>query len=180
MFKSTYRESVSPVPAAESRRLAMVDGVSIVLDHAKRYDTPRALWASVLVAALTSWKASDRFACGGDQQHAAMYPHRIAIARMITRGTQWVVLSAASDHPSNGYAMWVHGSMLAPSSDDGVVVVDDRLVGKCSSRRTSSRCSNPSRMVPTRWPVPSEWSAVITGLRLGRVVRDARLPYLRN
>ena len=70
--------------------------------------------------------------------------------------------------------------MLAPSSDDGVVVVDDRLVGKCSSRRTSSRCSNPSRMVPTRWPVPSEWSAVTTGLRLGRVVRDARLPYLRN
>ena len=65
MFKSTYRESVSPVPAAESRRLAMVDGVSIVLDHVKRYDTPRALWASVLVAALTSWKASDRFACGG-------------------------------------------------------------------------------------------------------------------
>ena len=58
----------------------------------------------VLVAALTSWKASDRFACGGDQQHAAMYPHRIAIARMITRGTQWVALSAAGDHPSNGYA----------------------------------------------------------------------------
>ena len=70
--------------------------------------------------------------------------------------------------------------MLAPSSDDGVVVVDDRLVGKCTSRRTSSRCSNPSRMVPMRWPVPSEWSAVTTGLRLGRVVRDARLPYLRN
>ena len=70
MFKSTYRESVSPddcpVPAAESRRLAMVDGVSILLDHAKRYDTPRALWASALVAALTSWKASDRFACGGE------------------------------------------------------------------------------------------------------------------
>ena len=68
MFKSTYRESVSPVPAAESRRLAMVDGVSIVLDHAKRYeyDTPRALWASVLVAALTWWKASDRFACDGE------------------------------------------------------------------------------------------------------------------
>ena len=63
--------------------------------------------------------------------------------------------------------------MLAPSSDDGVVVVDDRLVGKCTSRRTSSRCSNPSRMVPMRWPLPSEWSAVTTGLRLGRVVRDA-------
>ena len=40
--------------------------VSIVLDHAKRYDTPRALWASVLVAALTWWKASDRFACDGE------------------------------------------------------------------------------------------------------------------
>ena len=60
------RESVSPVPAAKSRRLAMVGGVSIVLDHAKRYDTPRALWASMLVAALTSWKASDRFVCGGE------------------------------------------------------------------------------------------------------------------
>ena len=79
--------------------------------------------------------------------------------------------------------------MLGTFHDDGVVVVDDRLVGKCSSRRTrraettnqvTSRCSNPSRMVPTRWPVPSEWSAVTTGLRLGRVVRDARLPYLRN
>ena len=46
MFKSTYRESVSPVPAAESRRLAMVDELSIVLDHAKRYNTPRALYAS--------------------------------------------------------------------------------------------------------------------------------------
>ena len=66
MFKSTYRESVRPTPAAESRRLAMVDGVSMVLDHAKRYDTPRALWSSVMVAALTSWKASDRFACDGE------------------------------------------------------------------------------------------------------------------
>ena len=64
--ESVPSESVSPVPAAESRRLAMVDEVSIVLDHAKRYDTPRALWASVLVAALTSWKASDRFACDGE------------------------------------------------------------------------------------------------------------------
>ena len=70
MFKSTYRESVSPVPAAESRRLAMVDGVSIVLDHAKRYDTPRALWASMLVAAVTSRKARDRFTCTDDHKHA--------------------------------------------------------------------------------------------------------------
>ena len=66
MLKSTYRESVRPNPAAASGLLAMADEVSIVLDHAKRYDTPCALWASVLVAALTSWKASDRFACGGE------------------------------------------------------------------------------------------------------------------
>ena len=51
-------------------------------------------------------------------QHAAMYPHRIAIARMVTRRTQHHPLSAASDHPSHcrvpshGYAMRVHGSML--------------------------------------------------------------------
>ena len=45
-------------------------------------------------------------------QHAAMYPHRIAIARMITRRTQHHPLSAPSDHPSHGYAMRVHGSML--------------------------------------------------------------------
>ena len=75
MFKSTYRESVSPVPAAESRRLAMVDGVSIVLDHAKRYDTPCALWASMLVAALTSWKARDRFAHTDDLKHAVRTLH---------------------------------------------------------------------------------------------------------
>ena len=75
--------------------------------------------------------------------------------------------------------------MLAPSSDDGVVVVDNRLVLGCQVFVALApvellMLSNPSRMVPTRWPVPSEWSAVITGLRLGRVVRDARLPYLRN
>ena len=45
-------------------------------------------------------------------QHAAMYPHRIAIARMITRRTQHHPLSAPSDNPSHGYAMRVHGSML--------------------------------------------------------------------
>ena len=46
-----------------------------------------------------------------------MYPHRVAMARVITRRTQWVVLSAPSDHPSNGYAMWVHGSMLHVKAD---------------------------------------------------------------
>ena len=28
----------------------------------------------------------------------------------------------------------------------------------------------------SRWPEPSEGSAVLTGLRLGRVLRDARVP----
>ena len=57
-------------PAAASQLLAMVDGVSVVIEHAKRYDTPRALWTAVLVAAVTSRKASDRFAHDGDQKHA--------------------------------------------------------------------------------------------------------------
>ena len=57
-------------PAAASRLLAMVDGVSVVLEHAKRFDTSRALWTAVLVAAVTSRKASDRFAHDGDQKHA--------------------------------------------------------------------------------------------------------------
>ena len=70
---------------------------------------------------------------------------------------------------------------LPTINDDGVVVFDDRLVGKCSSRRTSSRhLKSSAHGAHTRWPMPSEWSAVTTGLRLGRVVRDARLPYLRN
>ena len=30
-----------------------------------------------------------------------------------------------------------------------------------------------------RWLKPSEGSEVLTGLRLGRVGRDARVPYLR-
>ena len=70
MFKSAYRESVRPDPAAASRLLAMADGACIVLEHAKRYNTPRALWTAVLVAAVTSRKASDRFAHDGDQKHA--------------------------------------------------------------------------------------------------------------
>ena len=50
-----------PDPAAASGLLAMADGVSIVLEHTKRSDTQRALWTAVLVAAVTSWKARDRF-----------------------------------------------------------------------------------------------------------------------
>ena len=45
IMQKRYRESVSPDPAVKSGLVAMVDGVYIVLKHAKRYDTPRALWA---------------------------------------------------------------------------------------------------------------------------------------
>ena len=43
---------------------------------------------------------------------------------------------------------------------------------------------HPLPKVLRRWPKPSpahasEGSAVLTGLRLGRVGRDARVPYLR-
>ena len=53
-----------PDSAAASRLLAiyMADGVSIVLDYAERSVTPRALWAAVLVTAVSSRKARDRFA----------------------------------------------------------------------------------------------------------------------
>ena len=71
MFKSTYREPVRPNPAAAaSALLAMADGVSIVLEHTKRSDTQRALWTAVLVAAVTSRKARDRFTCTDDPKHA--------------------------------------------------------------------------------------------------------------
>ena len=51
-----------PDSAAASRLLAMTDGISIVLDYAERSVTPRALWAAVLVTAVSSRKARDRFA----------------------------------------------------------------------------------------------------------------------
>ena len=41
-------------------------------------------------------------------------------------------------------------------------------------------CERATAHVPSRWPEHSEGSAVLTELRLGRVARDARLPYLRN
>ena len=59
-----------PNPAAASGLLAMTDGVNIVLEHAKRYGTPRALWTAVLVAAVTSRKARDRFAHTDEPKHA--------------------------------------------------------------------------------------------------------------
>ena len=55
--------SGKPGMAAVSRRLAKTDGLYIVLEHTKRYATLYALWTAALVAALTSRKASDRFAC---------------------------------------------------------------------------------------------------------------------
>ena len=70
IVQNRYRESVSPDPAVESGLLAMVDGLYIVLEHAKRYDTLRALWTAVLVAAVTSRKARDRFAHTDEPKHA--------------------------------------------------------------------------------------------------------------
>ena len=73
MFKSTYRESVRPNPAAASGLLAMADEVSIVLEHTKhkQSDTQGALWTAVLVAAVTSRKAAtDKFAHTDEPKHA--------------------------------------------------------------------------------------------------------------
>ena len=69
--------------------------------------------------------------------------------------------------------------MLGTLHNHAIVVVVDKLEVKCSSSRTSNWRSHPSCMVPSRWPKPSEGSAVLTELRLGRVARDARVPYLR-
>ena len=69
--------------------------------------------------------------------------------------------------------------MLGTLHNHAVVAVVDKLEVKCSSSRTSKWRSHPSCMVPSRWPKPSEGSAVLTELRLGRVGRDARVPYLR-
>ena len=71
--------------------------------------------------------------------------------------------------------------MLGTLHNHAVVVVVDKLEVKCSSSRTSNVLVLTSivHMVPSRWPKPSEGSAVLTELRLGRVARDARVPYLR-
>ena len=70
--------------------------------------------------------------------------------------------------------------MLRTCHDESVVVGVDRLEGKSSSSRTSNWSSHPSRKVPHRWPEPSEGSAVLTGLRLGRAAARARVPFLRT
>ena len=63
IVQKRYRDSVSPDPPVESGLLAMVDGLYIVLEHAKRYDTLRARWTAILVAAVTSPKARDVQVC---------------------------------------------------------------------------------------------------------------------
>ena len=70
MFKSTDLESLRPDPAAASGLLARADELSIVIAHAKRSDTCRALWTAVLVPAVTSRKARDRFTHDDDLKHA--------------------------------------------------------------------------------------------------------------
>ena len=67
--------------------------------------------------------------------------------------------------------------MLRTCHDESVVVVVDRWEGKSSSSRTSNWSSHPSRKVPHRWPEPSEGSAVLTGLRLGRAPRALAFPF---
>ena len=52
--------------------------------------------------------------------------------------------------------------MLGTLHNHAVVVVVDRLEVKSSSSRRSNWRSHPSRMVPSRWPGPSEGSAVLT------------------
>ena len=50
----------------------MADGVSIVLDYAvaERSVAPRALWAAMLVTAVSSRKATDKFAHTDEPKHA--------------------------------------------------------------------------------------------------------------
>ena len=65
-MNNAYRESLRPDSAAASRLLAMADGESMVLDYAERSVTPRALWAAVLVTAVSSRKDRDRFVHADD------------------------------------------------------------------------------------------------------------------
>ena len=69
--------------------------------------------------------------------------------------------------------------MLGTLHNHAIVVFVDKLEGLVVVESTSNWRSYPSCMVPSRWPEPSEGSAVLTELRLGRVARDARVPYLR-
>ena len=97
-------------------------------------------------------------------QHAAMYPHRIAIARMITRRTQHHPLSAPSDNPSHGYAMRVHGSM-------GVRKPVSRLPRADCSDQHSSTAAQSARGV-SNGPLSIDHSRVLTMLTPSAMARS--------
>ena len=119
------------------------------------------------------------------------------IAALTLHSVAWVVLS---DHPSNGYAMWVHGSMLVAAHfarcDDHAIVVNlftsiklEGISGRRVAHRTGAHIHRARCMVrpgPTPQPmdrVASEGSGgARTELRLGRVARRptrATLTFLR-
>ena len=133
----------------------------------------------MLVAAVTSRKARDRFVRTDDLKDA-LRPSQAAWWPPIHDGrTQCHALSAPVSNPTGAQAQGGPRSMLSTLHNHAVVAVVDKLEVMCSSSRTSKWRSHPSCMVPSRWPKPSEGSAVLTELRLGRVARDARVPYLR-
>ena len=95
-----------------------------------------------------------------------------------------VVLSAPSDNPSNGYAMWVHGSMLHTLHDHAIVVVVDKLEG--SGRRDAHRTGAHihHRAYDSAQPMARCALKRVGGAHQApsgprRLARDARVPYLR-
>ena len=74
IVQKRYHESVSPDPAVESRLLAVVDGTEYTkysnMLSATTHHARSGQHSAVLVAAVTSRKARDRFARTDDQQHA--------------------------------------------------------------------------------------------------------------
>ena len=72
-----------------------------------------------------------------------------AARRLLLKRTQWHALSAPINNPTGAGAQGGTQDMLGTFDDDGVVIVEHKLGGKCSSRRTSSRRSHVSRVVPT-------------------------------
>ena len=71
--------------------------------------------------------------------------------------------------------------MLGTLHNHAVVVVVDKLEVNCQVFVESHIVieNNDHAHILRRSPKPSEGSAVLTGLRLGRVGRDARVPYVR-
>ena len=67
MFKSTYRESVRPIPAAASRVLAGQDAGRIDLDDPTHSGSRVALRLTAQSAAVTAVAAES--SCSGDGEH---------------------------------------------------------------------------------------------------------------